>query len=227
MQQEHSMQQEHFMEDPQEHYQGYKQDKLMSERLGQHSESPLERELEENEQLLWFGQPQSSKKIRTQSTKAFLILFFVFDGVGLLLLLLGAIQGVFFPGLSSMLAATFVLFPLAGIHIIIATIFGVLAATYRFTTSNTLYAITDQRIIILRKGPRTTITSFAPNDIGPITRVERPDGSGDLLFTHAPSHHSHHHTGNIHHRERTSRFTGIPNVRNVERVLRRTFKTHS
>jgi len=48
----------------------------------------------------------------------------------------------------------------------------------------TLYMVTDRRLIVSRPtwDGKIRTKSFLADDIGPLERVERPDGSGDLLF---------------------------------------------
>jgi len=48
----------------------------------------------------------------------------------------------------------------------------------------TLYTVTDRRLIVSRPTWTGSIRtkSFLADDIGPLERFERPDGSGDLLF---------------------------------------------
>ena len=45
-----------------------------------------------------------------------------------------------------------------------------------------VYAITDQRILIIRTFPRHKVESFEPSDITKLERTTKPDGSGNVTF---------------------------------------------
>jgi hypothetical protein len=46
----------------------------------------------------------------------------------------------------------------------------------------TFYGVTDQRVLIIRTWPTTTIKSYGPDDLDDITTTENADGSGDVQF---------------------------------------------
>jgi hypothetical protein len=48
----------------------------------------------------------------------------------------------------------------------------------------TVYAITDQRLMIIEGWPRSKVRSFGADDIEAIERRERADGTGDVVFRH-------------------------------------------
>lgn len=90
----------------------------------------------------------------------------------------------------------------------------------------TVYAITDQRIVIIRGWPSRRVQSFGPGDIDVIDRREQADGTGDLVFREEVR--ARRHAGQIwqegppYHRYRRRRigFFGIPDVRRVEAAVR-------
>ncbi len=45
-----------------------------------------------------------------------------------------------------------------------------------------IYAITDQRILIIRTFPRHKVESFEPDDITKLERTTKADGSGNIIF---------------------------------------------
>jgi hypothetical protein len=47
---------------------------------------------------------------------------------------------------------------------------------------STIYAITDQRLVIMRTGATSEVQSYGPEDFDSLDRRERPDGSGDIVF---------------------------------------------
>lgn len=52
----------------------------------------------------------------------------------------------------------------------------------RGAAADTVYAITDRRLLIIETGRVRRVRSLLPADILTLERHERPDGSGDLLF---------------------------------------------
>lgn len=86
----------------------------------------------------------------------------------------------------------------------------------RRKASRTFYALTDRRAIIWypaeQRGAMQVI-SYRPTSVAEITRVERPDGSGDVRFVgREQGPHLPHPSG----------FLGIRDVRQVEVLARRT-----
>ena len=47
---------------------------------------------------------------------------------------------------------------------------------------STLYAITNRRLLIIRRFPRRRVVSLEPNDIQAVERGDRSDGKGDIIF---------------------------------------------
>jgi len=138
-----------------------------------------------------------------------------------------------------MLAASGVLFGSIGgggqIIQILFTLFGVpfvlvgllmLSSPYwaRRSAMKTLYALTDRRCIIWQHGLRTTtVKSYGPDDLGSMSRIERKDGAGDVIFVKS-----------IRIRERGSSsdtvttpegFMAIDDARSLERLIRDTLLT--
>ncbi len=86
----------------------------------------------------------------------------------------------------------------------------------------TVYAISDQRLLIIRNLLRQKVTSYGPEDIDVVERRERRDGSGDIIFRREeirkPNHH-HDHQGKRRVGEREVGFFGVPEVRRVEEAI--------
>jgi hypothetical protein len=87
---------------------------------------------------------------------------------------------------------------------------------------HTVYAISDQRLLIIRGWPTRVVQSFAPQDIGRLERHEREDGGGDLIFLEEDEPQV---LGGRHHARRRWRrrrigFLGIAEVRRVEAAVR-------
>src|SRR5262245_44680059 len=74
---------------------------------------------------------------------------------------------------------------------------------------NTVYALTDKRLITLREGWKTHVETVRPGHIHDIKCKERRDGSGDLRLTINPAE------------EWDLRLVGVPEVRKLEGMLTR------
>lgn len=192
-------------------------------------DSLLERQLDEGEQLLWFG--HSGRQASGSPFIALFILTAIFGFIGLLMVLLGIIFSIVLPPPANAIAGP-ILLMVGGTFLLASMIIGIIGASVRFsgTGNDQIYAITDQRILIIRKQRNLHVDSYTHDEIGPIRRTERPDGSGDLIFSGSFSPYASGYTGNTstyngtYNNWRTGRFNGVANVREVERVLRRTFK---
>ncbi|HEY0074729.1 MAG TPA: hypothetical protein VGB77_11545 [Abditibacteriaceae bacterium] len=88
--------------------------------------------------------------------------------------------------------------------------------------SNTIYAITDKRILVIENSTTRTVKSYGPNDIQNVERREQSDGSGDIIF--AREQYFTHHNGHRHARTREIGLWGIPNAREAERLIRENLK---
>jgi hypothetical protein len=79
----------------------------------------------------------------------------------------------------------------------------------------TVYAVTDRRAFILDSAMGTRIRSFGPEGLGDLERIERADGSGDIVIVRE-YYHSHEGGRSAH----KIGFFGIADVRGVEQMLR-------
>ncbi|MFM8583230.1 MAG: hypothetical protein ACKOFW_17270, partial [Planctomycetaceae bacterium] len=87
--------------------------------------------------------------------------------------------------------------------------------------ARTLYALTDSRAIIIDGGRSTTVRSLRPDEIGPLRRSERRDGSGDLILQQLGWSDSKGRTRNS-----QVGFQNVPEVREVERLVRALIERH-
>jgi hypothetical protein len=197
----------------------------------QSMDSALESELEEGEELLWFGQPTADSNNRPTPARVFIILVSIFGSFGLIFLVLG----ILFLAVFGIEAAGLPLTIIGGTFLFIALLYTFISIILSNLNSakNTIYAVTDRRIIIMEKNKNTIVDSYGKKDIGPISRIERPDGTGDLIFTSNRGGNSYYNNyngtssntnngswnGNIN----KGRMQGIAGVKEVERLIRRTF----
>lgn len=100
-------------------------------------------------------------------------------------------------------------FALIGLGVMLAPIWAALRAR------NTVYAVTERRAMIIVNGGGGGITSYGRADMAEVSRAERADGSGSVFFATRTSTTS---RGFVKHTR--VGFLGIPDVRNVERLIR-------
>jgi hypothetical protein len=114
-------------------------------------------------------------------------------------------------------AAFSVCFPLFGVPFVLIGL-GMLSAPYwaRRFAAGTVYAITDRRAILFATGFRSrTVKSYRPAELTRISRVERADGSGDLILEEYG-----YRDRDGDRRSGTHGFKGVANVKEVERLVR-------
>jgi hypothetical protein len=77
----------------------------------------------------------------------------------------------------------FRLFPLFGIPFLFVGLGIILAPLWVFLKgASTVYAVTNQRVMIITGGNSRSVKSFTPADIVSVEHRERPDGSGDIVI---------------------------------------------
>src|ERR1700730_3288148 len=119
-------------------------------------EASLSHELLEGEEVLWSGRPDPHRRSLVSPARVFLRLGLVFLPIGLVLVIIGltlllssgfrpASLGLFIPGC--------VFFVLGLIYLLIGLVGS-------FPSRNTLYAITNRRVIILRSGRNVRVSSY-------------------------------------------------------------------
>jgi hypothetical protein len=186
----------------------------------------VESELAEGERLVWVGQPLPGLYRRRSIPLVFIGIFFL--GFSLLWLALtggvalvaGGAAGQADPaagvGVGGFMGcfALFGLLPLAmGIGMVTSPLWmGSMAR-------KTVYALTDRRAIIFEPQLFRTVQvrSYTAAGLGAMSRVERGDGSGDLVFEEYTTRGSNNTTS-------TTRrgFLAIANVHQVEGLVRKT-----
>ena len=78
-------------------------------------------------------------------------------------------------------------FPLFGVPFVLVGV-GLLSSPYWTARSakRTAYVLTDRRAITFQGGMSMRIRSFRPSQLEWLTRVQRRDGSGDVIFLREP-----------------------------------------
>lgn len=180
-------------------------------------QSELKAELEPDEEALWVGKPDPKRA-------AIQCLGICGLGVVLLAFMASFIEGWYsFPhkdvsGLGGLFGMNGILSSLFFVPFVLIPMGMLLSPLWAYLHSrHTLYAVTNQRIVIFQsKWPRK-IQSFGKSDLTSVERRERPDGSGDLTFAQKLCKDS---EGSG--RTQDVKFLGIPEVKAVEKLLRET-----
>lgn len=170
--------------------------------------SLVQDELEDGETVVWCGQPIVRQlAMRTSPIVVFAIPWTAF-----------AIFGM--AGAADFKMPDFKqgadLFPLFGIPFLLIG-FGMLSAPFWMgrKAKKTVYVLTNRRAIIFDGGRSTRIRSFESDRLNRIERKQRSDGSGDVIFEKNLSSDS-----DGHHQIAEIGFLAIPNVKEVEGMVR-------
>jgi hypothetical protein len=163
-------------------------------------------ELSPDEKLIWIGQPRSDLAVRPAY---FLVPFGVVFVAFSLFWMVMAVVITF-----GLMAPCGIPFLAIGVALIVSPVW------LRAWARKTVYAVSNRRAIIWQPGwfGYITVQSFTPSGLGQMSRTERPDGSGDLVFQV--------YTSGIGEDSRTitKGFMGIDRVREVEELVRRTLQ---
>jgi Bacterial PH domain len=106
---------------------------------------------------------------------------------------------------------SFAIFPVFGVPFLLIGVGVTLAPLWAYLKGlNTVYAVTNKRVMIISGGSSRTVNSCTPADIVSVDHRERPDGSGDVIIRT---------TAQIRTKNSLSQVTiglyGIPNVKDV------------
>ena len=183
--------------------------------------SLVQRELDPHEQLLWFGSPLpervAAQEKSTQTGGIFGAAFIVFWLCVVAFIGFGSGNGGA-PAIFKVFTGIMFLFGVA----MLIYVLGAAGAPARAAAQaqNTVYAVTDKRLIVLIDGQGAR--SYGPRDIERVERRDTPDGRGDVIFARERQSSTTHHNGHRRTREwwKDLGFFGIENAREVERLIR-------
>lgn len=177
-------------------------------------------ELAPGERIKWLGKPDPAQYARQALPMVIFgipwTLFALFWEGGAIQ---PALQGIDRAGGPGM--AFSIMFPLFGLPFIGIGI-GMLTSPiwYRRKAANTIYAVTDRRALMISGSGTRTVQSYDRSAIGTLTRKERGDGSGDLLFGGETPAVQWGNSRRSSSNQTTPGFYGIRTVRQVEQLLR-------
>ena len=143
--------------------------------LPQHLQERLRSELKSGESLVWTGQPNPNRYMKT----GFKLWFFFIPWTAFSLFWIAGASGFRLPRLDS----GWDIFPLFGLPFLLVGLGGLCIPLWiRRKARSTLYAITNQRAITIEGANSITIKSYLASDIAGLERTEHQDGSGDLIL---------------------------------------------
>lgn len=174
------------------------------------SQRLLQAELWPDERILWSSRPDPATFRRASS---FLVVVGIF--------VTGACGGMVVLARHSKMDGTMAL---ALVVVSLGALFGLFLISSPLwagrNAERKIYAVTDRRVLILRtnKNRVTHSQTYLPDRLGAMERLERPDGSGNLIFERYTQPNPDSGTVVIKHG-----FTAINNVRGVEQLIVSTF----
>lgn len=176
-------------------------------------------ELSSGETLLWTGAPDPSRMARPTwglcmfgvLWTAFTIFFWVLSNGSPASQSSGVASGWTWNAFSSQL------FPL--VFVIIGLFMTLSPAITYWMALKTVYAVTNQRLLIIEQGTKRSTRSFDRSAINVLECVERLDGSGDVTFSQST-----YRDGDGDQQIRKEQFIGIPDACGVERLIRETLQ---
>jgi len=162
------------------------------------------RELAADENLVWVGQPRLDLAVRPAYLLVPIGVLFAVFAVGWIFLTVLITFGIMAPCGLPFLAV--------GVALILSPLW------LRSFAKKTVYALSDRRTIILQPTwfGRILVQSFTAAGLGQMSRRERPDGSGDLVFQVL------HAAGGESHQTLRRGFLGIDRVKEIEDLVRAT-----
>ena len=84
---------------------------------------------------------------------------------------------------SNAFTSGFRVFPLFGLPFVLVGLGIILAPLWAFLRGgSTVYAVTNQRVMIITGASNRSVRSYTPADIVSVEHRERPDGSGDIVL---------------------------------------------
>jgi hypothetical protein len=185
-------------------------------------ESRLQSELQPGERLVWAGQPRPD----LVSRQAWLLVpcGVVFTGFALFWMVTAGGMAAVAGGVNGGFGSLFGCFPCFGIPFVLVGLFMLTSPVWlRRQAHKTLYALTDRRAILFE--PKwfrmATVRSYTAAGLSHLTRRERPDGSGDLVFEEFTTSNLDS-DGNRSYSTTRRGFLAIDRVREVEELVRKT-----
>lgn len=139
-------------------------------------------ELQSGETLYWTGTPDPRRAAFTALPASFFgipfagfALFWIYNAFNATSAMSRSGHNSFTKGFS--------LFPLFGLPFLLVGLAVILAPLWAYRKGlSTVYAVTNQRIMVITGSSNRSVKSISPADIVAVDHRERPDGSGDIVI---------------------------------------------
>lgn len=182
----------------------------------------LAAELEPGERVVWAGRPL----VRLLTGPSIGIVLFAIPWTAFAVFWISAAAwGTWFGGGSGQPVASgpFVAFPLFGVPFVLIGL-GMLSTPYwsMRAARRTLYALTERRCIVWKGkfGGSIAVTSYRADVLRSMSRTQRRDGSGDLVFVKSITIRNRHSSTDT--AAQPEGFLSVANVAELERLVRLT-----
>ncbi len=175
--------------------------------LPEHLQQRLRAELRPGESVAWAAQPNAARYMKT----GFAIWLFFVPWTAFSLFWMASASGFRMPSFDR----GWDFFPLFGLPFLLVGIGGLCSPLWMRRKAHTIvYAITNQRAIVIEGAKSITVKSYPAADISEFERTEHPDGSGDLILRSEQYRDS---DGDR--QTRKHGFYAVDDVRRVERLV--------
>ncbi|HEY0755131.1 MAG TPA: hypothetical protein VGD98_14325 [Ktedonobacteraceae bacterium] len=145
-------------------------------------EVSLSNELLAGEEVIWSGRPLTHSKSFSPTARGLFITGLIYTIVGLISCFLGLLFLLNILPLAGDPGRFVIFLVLGGLFVILGVVFLLVVRLANFAPRSSLYAITNRRAMIIHSGRYLRVTSYNVREISQVQRLERPDGSGDLIF---------------------------------------------
>lgn len=175
--------------------------------LPQHLQQRLRAELKPDESILWAGQPNPNRSMKS----GFMLWLFFIPWTAFSVFWIASASGFQMPKWDS----GWNLFPLFGLPFLFIGIGGLSAPLWlRRKARSTLYAITQHRAISIEGAKSITVKSYPAAQLTHVERTEHQDGTGDLVLRI-----EHYQDSEGSQQTKKQGFFAINNVRQVEGII--------
>jgi hypothetical protein len=182
--------------------------------LPEHLQQRLRAELKPGESVSWASQPNVDRYMKA----GFKLWFFFIPWTAFALFWIAGASGFRMPKFEG----GWSLFPLFGLPFLLIGIGGLSSPLWlRRKARSIVYAITNQRALVIEGAKSITVKSYRVADITDLERTEHTDGTGDLVLRTERYHDS---DGDR--QTRRHGFFAIENVRRVERLIEQLIQEH-
>lgn len=185
------------------------------------AEREINQELQPEETLVWIGQPNPARAVWSAGAPVMFLFGLVFTVFAFFWTLSAAAPLLHSSHQRSAPNGFEIAFPFFGAPFILVGLSFLLRPYWMYRlASQTIYAVTSKRLVVISGMRIRSVQSINPDALTGIDRLERPDGTGDIVFrsNQAPVAQPGPRFANL-----APGFYGIPNVRDVESTIRNTF----